>query len=131
MLTVEVGDAQQCWTTPQSARGDDSDLQLRLYGWCHTHPASPARSITRARFRPDVSGYLVAVEISDVQRCRRRIRCCLLLRGVIDSAAAVEEPRWHVVLETCAEMLGTAELGQALLWCESRSSRSVWGRLVP
>ena len=36
------------------------------------------------------------------------------------AALAVEEPRWHVVLETCAEMLGTAELGEALLWCESR-----------
>ena len=70
--------------------------------------------------------YLVAAEISDrVQHAAVEARPLLLRQLLRQSdrhcaALAIEEPRWHVVLETCAEMLGTAELGQALLWCESR-----------
>ena len=69
--------------------------------------------------------YLVAVEISDhVQHAASEARPLLLRQLLRQSdrhcaALAVEEPRWHVVLETCAEVLGTAELGQALLWCET------------
>ena len=69
--------------------------------------------------------YLVAVEISDrVQHAASEARPLLLRQLLRQSdrhcaALAVEEPRWHVVLETCAEMLGTALLGQALLWSET------------
>ena len=61
-----------------------------------------------------------------MQRAAAQERPVLLRRLLRQSdrhcaALAAEEPRWHVVLETCAEMLGTAELGQALLWCESRT----------
>ena len=70
--------------------------------------------------------YLVAAEIADRFKQAAPADRALLLRRLLRqgdrscAALAVEEPRWHVVLETCAELVGVSELAPPLLWCESR-----------
>ena len=83
--------------------------------------------------------YLVAAEIADRFKQAAPEDRALLLRKLLRqgdrscAALAVEEPRWHVVLETCAELVGVSELAQPLLWCESRELAVGGGRdiLVP